>query len=65
MLTRSGVYDYFCIPHEHAGMVGRIVVAAEGEAVSAPTGPSPIEKLPDPFASVEEIVRQGRVLRKG
>jgi hypothetical protein len=26
------VYDYFCIPHEHAGMVGRIVV---GEA----TGP--------------------------
>lgn len=24
-----GVYDYFCIPHEHAGMVGRIVV---GEA---------------------------------
>lgn len=21
-----GVYDYFCIPHEHAGMVGRIVV---------------------------------------
>ena len=40
-LTRSGAYDYFCIPHEHAGMVGRIVVAAEGEAVSAPTGPSP------------------------
>lgn len=27
-----GVYDYFCIPHEHAGMVGRIVV---GEAVSS------------------------------
>lgn len=21
-----GVYDYFCLPHEHAGMVGRIVV---------------------------------------
>ena len=31
-LTVEGVYDYFCIPHEHAGMVGRIVV---GEA----TGP--------------------------
>ena len=27
-----GVYDYFCIPHEHAGMVGRIVV---GDAVSS------------------------------
>ena len=25
-LTIEGVYDYFCIPHEHAGMVGRIVV---------------------------------------
>ena len=31
-LTVEGVYDYFCIPHERAGMVGRIVV---GEA----TGP--------------------------
>lgn len=25
-LTVAGVYDYFCIPHEEAGMVGRIVV---------------------------------------
>jgi plastocyanin len=25
-LTVEGVYDYFCVPHEHAGMVGRIVV---------------------------------------
>ncbi len=25
-LTAVGVYDYFCMPHEHAGMVGRIVV---------------------------------------
>lgn len=24
--TVPGIYDYFCIPHEHAGMVGRIVV---------------------------------------
>ena len=23
---KPGIYDYFCIPHEHAGMVGRIVV---------------------------------------
>jgi plastocyanin len=27
----SGVYDYFCAPHEAAGMVGRIVVGAPGE----------------------------------
>ncbi|MBW3097608.1 plastocyanin/azurin family copper-binding protein [Pseudohoeflea coraliihabitans] len=25
-LTAPGVYDYYCIPHEMAGMVGRIVV---------------------------------------
>lgn len=25
-LTAEGVYDYFCIPHEMAGMVGRIIV---------------------------------------
>jgi plastocyanin len=26
--NEAGVYDYFCTPHEHAGMVGRIVVGA-------------------------------------
>ncbi len=31
-LTVAGVYDYFCAPHEHAGMVGRLVVGQ-------PTGP--------------------------
>lgn len=24
--TVPGVYDYYCLPHEHAGMVGRIIV---------------------------------------
>lgn len=27
-LTEPGVYDYYCVPHEEAGMVGRIVVGA-------------------------------------
>ena len=31
-LTVPGVYDYFCLPHEMAGMVGRIIVGT-------PTGP--------------------------
>ncbi len=31
-LTVEGVYDYFCAPHEIAGMVGRIIVGK-------PTGP--------------------------
>jgi plastocyanin len=26
VLTVPGVYDYYCVPHEAAGMVGRIVV---------------------------------------
>jgi plastocyanin len=29
-LTVPGVYDYYCMPHEAAGMVGRIVVAKAG-----------------------------------
>jgi plastocyanin len=37
-LTVPGVYDFFCIPHEMAGMVGRIVVAAAG----APAPPAPV-----------------------
>ena len=31
-LTEEGVYDYFCAPHELAGMVGRIIAGK-------PTGP--------------------------
>lgn len=31
-LTTEGVYDYLCLPHEEAGMVGRLVVGR-------PTGP--------------------------
>jgi plastocyanin len=27
-LTEPGVYDYYCMPHEGAGMVGRIVVGS-------------------------------------
>jgi plastocyanin len=26
LLTVEGIYDYFCLPHEAAGMVGRIIV---------------------------------------
>jgi plastocyanin len=35
-LTVPGVYDYYCIPHEGAGMVGRIVV---GKAIGAGAQP--------------------------
>ena len=40
-LTEPGVYDYFCIPHEHAGMVGRIVVGGLGPDDGRPPGRRP------------------------
>ncbi len=33
--TVPGVYDYFCAPHEAAGMVGRIVVGTPGDGPGA------------------------------
>ncbi|AHG48908.1 hypothetical protein RLEG12_08190 (plasmid) [Rhizobium leguminosarum bv. trifolii CB782] len=65
--TEQGVYDYYCIPHEHAGMVGRIIVGkpeAHGswmESVAASSG------LPDEalkaFPMVEEIMAK-RIVRR-
>lgn len=73
-LTVPGVYDYFCAPHEFAGMVGRIVVGR-------PTGPGALpfdyfkgqpgtagwKVVPpaaqDAFPSVSAIIRQ-RVVRR-
>ena len=58
--TEQGVYDYYCIPHEHAGMVGRIIVGepeAHGgwmEPVAANRG-VPDEAL-KAFPMVEEIM---------
>lgn len=40
-----GVYDYFCIPHEHAGMVGRLIVGTAG-ASSAPYAQSDAQLPP-------------------
>jgi plastocyanin len=37
-LTVPGVYDFFCRPHEMAGMVGRIVVAEAGAPPPAAPG---------------------------
>jgi rare lipoprotein A (peptidoglycan hydrolase) len=66
-LTEEGVYDYFCIPHERGGMVGRIVVrrpvgptgqlvgnASLEPAVRAAAKPAQLS-----FPSVEEIIRLG------
>ena len=64
--TEQGVYDYYCIPHEHAGMVGRIIVGepeAHGwaELIGA-NGDLPEEAL-KAFPTVEDIMAK-RVVRR-
>ena len=66
-LTQEGVYDFFCIPHEHAGMVGRIIVGQPGgsPAASVSAQTDDVEPLPEialqAFPSVGEIMRDGIV----
>lgn len=63
-LTEPGVYDYFCIPHEQAGMVGRIVVGTPqpGDWRGAPQADAGVpEAALRAFPSVEEIMAKGIV----
>jgi len=65
-LTTPGVYDYYCVPHEHAGMVGRIIVGSP-EPPGWTNGPSSEEDLPEAalhaFPTVAEIMSKGLVRR--
>lgn len=61
VLTVPGVYDYFCVPHEHAGMVGRIVVADRSRPVAEPAAGGIPDVAEKALPSVESIVREGRV----
>jgi plastocyanin len=66
-LTVEGVYDYFCRPHEEAGMVGRLIVGRpsghdlEDFAAAAKTHPDwrpvPPEAL-RVFPAIDEIMRR-------
>ena len=68
-LTVPGVYDYYCMPHEAAGMVGRIVVGKETGPGSQPfdywvgkPGTDGWRRVPDAaraaFPSVERILAE-------
>lgn len=68
-LTRPGIYDYYCVPHEHAGMVGRIIVGTPpARGWPPPQAGSGAGALPDvalkAFPSVEDILRVGVVHRQ-
>jgi plastocyanin len=69
VFTVPGVYDYFCKPHEMAGMVGRIVVGDPGNGPGTkPFGYAPGEHwkpVPDAarkaFPPVAEILQKTTV----
>lgn len=61
-----GVYDYYCMPHEHAGMVGRIVVGAlpaagwwQSDLLT--TDPDLPEIALGNFPMIESILSEGRI----
>jgi plastocyanin len=63
-----GVYDYHCVPHEHAGMVGRIVVGMPAAAEAASDTPAAgLTPLPEAalkgFPPMAEIIAKGSVRR--
>ena len=69
IFTVPGVYDYFCRPHEMAGMVGRIVVGTPGDGPGTkPFGYAPSENwkpVPESarttFPPIAEIMQKGIV----
>ncbi len=66
-LTVPGVYDYYCVPHEHAGMVGRIVVGEPAADFAFPPPGAGLEPLPEialgAFPAVADILAKGVVRR--
>jgi plastocyanin len=68
VLTAPGVYDYYCIPHEMAGMAGRIVVGTPedpGWEDAAPASDDLPEKIAGRVPSVAEIIQRGRIGEAG
>ena len=65
-LTAEGVYDYYCVPHELAGMVGRIVVGnpdADPWMQDPHAGADLPEVALNGFPPVAEIMDKGIVRR--
>ncbi len=61
--TVEGVYDYFCAPHEQAGMVGRIVVGNPAASPARDLDAALPEAARVTFPAVERIMRESIVQR--
>lgn len=67
LLSEPGVYDYYCLPHEMAAMVGRIVVGTPSDPRWQ--GPSPdtndiSQAVLEAFPPVDVILKQRQVTRE-
>ena len=67
-LSVPGVYDFYCQPHEHAGMVGRIVVGTPDQYPEWQNAAPDIGDLPEEafssFPKVEDILNLQNVFSK-
>jgi plastocyanin len=67
-LTVLGVYDYYCLPHEQAAMVGRILVGKPGDKGwddSAIRAGGVKDNVEAAFPSVNEILTSGKIRAPG
>lgn len=67
-LSVPGVYDYYCQPHEMAGMVGRIVVGHPSDPGWSGPSDDTTDVTPEVLAAlppVEEILAKGRIEEEG
>ncbi|WP_323014630.1 plastocyanin/azurin family copper-binding protein [Devosia sp.] len=67
-LTIPGIYDFYCVPHEHAGMVGRIVVGEAGPGYPDIEPDAKLTGLPDialaNLPNVDAILASGCVRKE-
>ena len=67
-LNQPGVYDYYCIPHERAGMVGRIVVGTpdddDWDGISDGSTNIPAAAA-STLPEVDTVLRAGRIESEG
>lgn len=64
-LNVPGIYDFYCQPHEHAGMVGRIIVGEPGPVYPDVEPDKGLEGLPDialaNLPAIDAIMAAGQV----